>query len=348
MTRARSAATTGVPECPDVSVVMPVHNKAALAARCAGALLEAAAEAERRQVAVEVLFVDHCSTDGADVQLREEIVRAPVGVRARLIAHSGGTVSAVRNAGVRASRAPLLCFVDSDCLVPRSFLTDVVATGRETGADVFGCQYDPPADGHWSERVWDDLHNPRTDGFRAAMNGGDLIVRREALAAVGGWDERLSAGEDDALCLRLSEAGYRIFEVRRLAVVHLGNPKSISEFFRKQRWHGAGTLDSPALRWRRMALMIYAFMLLCAVAAAALLLLDVRPLARAAVAAALVLAVPTAAAALRCVLMRRWVSPVPAVALYCVYFAARSAAMLDAVRRRLAHRRHRAATPAAT
>ena len=109
---------------------MPVYNKADIVGRCARAMLEAAAHADGAGVPVEVIFVDHCSTDGADQRVRDEIARA--GGAARLLTHRGGTVSAVRNAGVRAASAPLLCFIDSDCLVHRSF--DARPRGRRAAA----------------------------------------------------------------------------------------------------------------------------------------------------------------------------------------------------------------------
>jgi cellulose synthase/poly-beta-1,6-N-acetylglucosamine synthase-like glycosyltransferase len=208
-----------------------------------------------------------------------------------------------------------------------------------------GCEYDIPERPHWSERVWYDLHVVREDGWRHYLNGGDLAIRRDAFEAIGGFAEHLAVGEDTEICARLRAAGHRIWESQRLRVVHLGNPKSVGAFFRKQAWHGISVLDDPSLRGMNKAtLMIYTFTGLCA--AALVLLVAPSPLgagARALLATGAVLAVPVAAVAYRAVETRRIVNPVLATLLYVVYFAARAKSLLAALLRP----RRRAPAPAA-
>jgi hypothetical protein len=142
-------------------------------------------------------------------------------------------------------------------------------------------------------------------------------------------------GEDTEICTRLRAVGHRIWESQRLRVVHLGNPKSVGAFFRKQAWHGVSVLDDPSLRGMNKAtLMIYAFTGLCAAALA--VLVAPSPLgagARALVAAACVLAVPLAAVAYRTLETRRLANPLLATLLYVVYFAARAKSLLAALLR---------------
>lgn len=63
--------------------------------------------------------------------------------------------------------------------------------------------------------------------------GGVFLARRQALQAIGGFDERFRAGEEPELCLRLREAGWRI---ERLADA--------------MGWHDAGLLHFGDW-WRR-------------------------------------------------------------------------------------------------
>ncbi len=67
----------------------------------------------------------------------------------------------------------------------------------------------------------DDTHDVE------ACSGAFLLIRREALDAVGGWDERYwFYAEDLDLCLRVSQAGWRIRYVGSRTAVHLKGASS--------------------------------------------------------------------------------------------------------------------------
>jgi hypothetical protein len=50
--------------------------------------------------------------------------------------------------------------------------------------------------------------------------GGDSLMRREALNAVGGFDGSLIAGEEPELCFRLRQNGWRIWRLDRNMTIH--------------------------------------------------------------------------------------------------------------------------------
>jgi GT2 family glycosyltransferase len=55
-----------------------------------------------------------------------------------------------------------------------------------------------------------------------ACSGAFLLVRREAFEAVGGWDERYwFYAEDLDLCLRVTQAGWRVRYVGTATAVHV-------------------------------------------------------------------------------------------------------------------------------
>lgn len=329
---------------PAISAVVPVYNKRDFVRAAADALVAAARDASAaRAGGAEVVFVDHHSTDGSYEIVRDLAAAHPDLVR--VVRHRGGTISQVRNVGTRAARGAVLCFVDSDVVVPPGHFGALAAVLAETGAEAAGCEYDIPADPHWSERVWYELHVVRSDGERHYLNGGNLAVRRAPLEAVGGWAEHLMVGEDTELCARLRAAGCRIWESQRLNVIHLGNPKSIPAFFRKQVWHGESVLADRTLWLRnRVTLMVFAWMASCALAALALVApLPLGPGARALLALLLPLGVPAFAVAYRYAETRRVTNPPAALLLYVVYFAARARAIVGALARP-----RRGATPAAT
>ena len=55
-------------------------------------------------------------------------------------------------------------------------------------------------------------------------------------------------GEDAEFGQRLNAAGYRIHAHPALRAIHLGNPKSVRQFFRRQVWHGIGMFGT--VEWR--------------------------------------------------------------------------------------------------
>ena|SRR5215211_2671479 len=315
---------------PAISVVIPVFNKREFVA----ASLESVAVAAERAGGVEIVVVDHCSTDGS-----YELARGYDG-RAIVQQKSGGTISAVRNFGARLARGQWLVFIDSDCVVPDHYFETLRSLAAGTDAAALGCEYDVPTSPHWSERVWYDLHVVRQDGDRHFINAGNFAVRREAFDAVAGFDERLVTGEDTDICARLRAEGYRIYESQRLRVVHLGNPKSSRAFFRKQVWHGLGGFSRVMLRRPNKATTMV-FGHVGALVFAALVLLGVGALpwvGRLAAALVLVIAVPALTVLYRYVETRRLVNPFGALWLYTLFYFARVRALATVLLRGLGHR----------
>jgi len=59
------------------------------------------------------------------------------------------------------------------------------------------------------------------------------VVKRQAFLAVHGFDESLIGTEDVELCLRLTHAGFKIYESHAVGAIHLGTDKNLVTFFRK-------------------------------------------------------------------------------------------------------------------
>ena len=64
--------------------------------------------------------------------------------------------------------------------------------------------------------------DPSTDHDVEACTGAFVMMRRDLLAAVGGWDERYRFyGEDVDLCIRVAERGFRVRYLGTAAATHL-------------------------------------------------------------------------------------------------------------------------------
>jgi len=153
--------------------------------------------------------------------------------------------AAARNAARRSITTPLVAFLDDDVTVPDD---------RWFAGLLW--HFDDPAVGLVAPRVTGEQDSPLDLGARAAriragtrvsyVPGAALVVRIEALDAVGWFDEGLRFGEDVDLVWRMDDAGWRCRFDPTVSVFHA--PRSTW----RARWRqhaGYGTSAAPlALR----------------------------------------------------------------------------------------------------
>ena len=205
--------------------------------------------------AAHVIVIDNASTDGSasSAALRRD------GVTVRINSQNVGFARAV-NQGLAATSHPLVMMLNPDCCLLagaaerleeelRSYPECAIAGPRilnEDGSVQGSARGDPTLlTGLFGRtglltRLFPDSrlaqHNVRTDAARVAsgesfavdwVSGACMMARREALTAVGGFDERYFLYWEDAdLCRRLRNKGYATRYVPSAAVVHDGGVSS--------------------------------------------------------------------------------------------------------------------------
>jgi glycosyltransferase involved in cell wall biosynthesis len=199
-------------------VVVPAYNDAPILRRALAAL----AAQSLAPTAYEVVVVDDGSTD----ETQDVIVAAAAG-RARIrgvrLDRNQGR-SAARNAGIRATPAPLIVFMDSDVLVRPDFLQRHLTIHREAGCPVVGRgpvvvisqPLVPP-------------RTPRISSSPAYLDTANASVPRAALIEAGLFDEgfRVYGWEDFDLGLRLQSRGIpRVFS-RDAVAFHVQPPPTL-------------------------------------------------------------------------------------------------------------------------
>jgi glycosyltransferase involved in cell wall biosynthesis len=304
---------------PEVSVVMPVFNSMRYLPRIVPALLSAG----RRHGNVEFIFVDNGSTDGSFEHLGN------LGANTRLLSLPGRSIGAVRNFGAKEARGRYISFIDADCEIEPFYFDAAIETLRSSGAFATGHVVDMPPSPGWIEAAWHNLHFRGDARYVAYINTANLFVDRTAFNRVNGFREELVTGEDAELGQRLNTGGFLMYANPAVRAMHLDNPKSVRQFFRRQVWHGIGMFGT--VRWNSidkptMALMLH----LGATIAGLIVVATMRwPLAdRLAMAAVLQLMVPGLTVGVRLFRARRVASVVPGVFLYWLYYWARAQALL--------------------
>ena len=113
---------------PEISVIIPVFNKARYVRDCLSSLMNS------RFLNMEIICVDDCSTDDSRAIIRNI---AGQDSRVRLICqeHNQGA-SVARNNGIRHASGEFLFFLDADDMVIESILNEMISVGKEQGCDI--------------------------------------------------------------------------------------------------------------------------------------------------------------------------------------------------------------------
>jgi len=181
--------------------------------------------------AFEVVVVDDGSADDTFAVLVHEWLDrrdAPARIAVRSPRPLGP--GAARNLGVRHARAPVLAFLDDDCVPEPDWLANLIAplASAEVGAvgGAEGVLADQPP---LARAAHFALTSPLTTlrvrggagprGARYRPRGFSMAVRRADFDGVGGFPAR-AHGEDLELAVRLERAGHRLVHEPRARVRH--------------------------------------------------------------------------------------------------------------------------------
>jgi glycosyltransferase involved in cell wall biosynthesis len=197
-------AAAGEGHSPEISVVVPSHDRPLRLRWLLNALEEQTLGRDRFEV-----IVAHDST-GPET---EELLRGHPLTRDGVLRHvtfepSTGSANKLRNAGWRAARAPVIAFTDDDCRPPEDWLENALAAATaNAGAIVQGETRGDPLE--YANR---SAPYPRSQLVLPPQPWAqmcNILYPRELLERVGGLleDPPLLAGEDTELAVRAQDAG---------------------------------------------------------------------------------------------------------------------------------------------
>jgi glycosyltransferase involved in cell wall biosynthesis len=199
-----------------LSIVIPAKNEEAYLGTCLEYIM---AELARSHCAVEVIVVNNASSDRT-----RAVAQAFPSVRVIDEARNG--LPRVRQTGYEISRGDLIANVDADTLMPEGWIARVFREFRLdpklvalSGSYVY---HDLSIFTNWCVYVFygfgkllSFLIGVVTERKGAMLQGGNFIVRRDAMEKVGGFDLQYDFyGEDTAMGRRMSQQGKVKFTFR--------------------------------------------------------------------------------------------------------------------------------------
>jgi glycosyltransferase involved in cell wall biosynthesis len=203
----------------DVSVVVCTRNRSAALAGACDAMLGVDYDPARW----EMLIVDNSSTDDTAEVARSVAESHPSRVRVMVEEEIG--LSAARNAGIAATEAAIVAFIDDDAFPEHGWLAAIVEGFRRPDVMCVGGPVEPLIEGElpsWFRgrflpylTVWDLGDEVIELKYNEYPRGANIAFRRLGLELVGGFSVHLGrkgtsllSCEEIELCLRLERTGF--------------------------------------------------------------------------------------------------------------------------------------------
>ena len=213
------------------SIIIPAKNEENNIRLCLAALMKLKLESFQ----FEVLVVDNGSSDATISVVAEYGFKSYV--------KPSLSLSGLRNFGASVAAGNVLVFLDADCIPDVDWLKNATLALVDAEVGCTGSTPVAPANGTWVERIWSSFRTRRTNKcYTSWINSSNFIVRKELFVRVGGFNEKVKTCEDVDIGMRISKISKLLFDPS-VKVVHLGEPKTLKDFFMKEVWRGKGTIS---------------------------------------------------------------------------------------------------------
>ena len=234
---------------PAISVILPVLNEEPHLAESVMAIL-----AQDYTGIFEVILALGPSRDRTNKVAEEMAARDS---RVKLVANPSGKTAAGLNLAIAASMSPVIVRVDGHAKIPNNYLSLAIAILQETGAVNVGGVMAAEGVTKFEIAVSRAMRSALGVGASRFHTGGkagevDTVYlgafRREAINAIGGFDERYTRAQDWELNHRLRKNGGKIYFDPRLQVTYRPRPnlrKLAKQYFQYGRWRRVVSRSHP-------------------------------------------------------------------------------------------------------
>ena len=234
---------------PAISVILPVLNEEPHLAESVSAILS-----QDYVGPLEIILALGPSSDQTNV-IAESLAQRDS--RIKLVMNPTGKTAAGLNLAIAASNSPVIIRVDGHAKIPSNYLSLAVSILRESGAVNVGGVMAAEGVTKFEVAVARAMRSPLGVGSSRFHTGGkagevDTVYlgafRREAINAVGGFDERYTRAQDWELNHRLRKNGGKIYFDPRLQVTYRPRPnlrKLTKQYFQYGRWRRVVSRSHP-------------------------------------------------------------------------------------------------------
>ncbi len=229
----------GSPE-PEISVILPVLNEAKYLEEAVDAILD-----QDFDGLLEIILTVGPSHDDTE-RIAKELAQKDA--RVVVVANPTGRTAAGLNLAVAATRYSIIVRVDGHSKIPNNYLSLAYEILKQTGAVNVGGIMAAEGQSIFENSVARAMRSPLGVGASRFHTGGgpgaaDTVYlgafRKQALVAIGGFDERFTRAQDWELNFRLRAAGGVVYFDPRLVVTYRprGSVKALAkQYFEYGRW----------------------------------------------------------------------------------------------------------------
>ena len=226
-----------------VSVILPVLNEEDYLVHAVEAILQ-----QKFTGQIEVLLAIGPSIDRT-MQIAEKLAKNDS--RVRIIENPSGRTAAGLNLAIKNSKYPVIVRVDGHSNIPENYIELAVQLLEKTGAVNVGGLMSAEGRTPFERAVAGAMRSPLGVGAAKFHTGGEAgevdtvylgVFKRDALLAVGGFDEHFTRAQDWELNYRLRKNGGKIYFDPRLTVTY--RPRRSFKALAKQYFEYG--------RWRRV------------------------------------------------------------------------------------------------
>jgi glycosyltransferase involved in cell wall biosynthesis len=243
---------------PSVSVILPVLNEER---HLESAVLSILSQDYRGTF--EVILAIGPSRDQTQ-EIAEKLVASDS--RVVIVQNPTGRTAAGLNLALNKSNNPVVVRVDGHAQLPQNYISLVVEILNETGAVNVGGVMAAVGKSRFERAVAGAMRSPLGVGASRFHTGGvagevDTVYlgafRRDALLAIGGFDERFTRAQDWELNFRLRENGGMVYFDPRLQVIYRPRPNLralAKQYFEYGKWRRVVSRRHPGtINYRYLA-----------------------------------------------------------------------------------------------
>jgi succinoglycan biosynthesis protein ExoA len=199
---------------PIVSVVLATLNEGGYIRKCMTSLLEQ----ETPDFDLEILAVDGLSTDGTREYLERVAAADP---RVKVLVNEKKRTPFAFNLGLREAKGEYVCIFGAHAVYQKDYISVCLKALIAKGAGGSGGRVlmEAAGDGLQARLVAETMAHPfgsSRKSFRTQSEGfvdsiGYMVIRKEALIAVGGYSEGLLRNQDNDTNQKLRASGYQLY-----------------------------------------------------------------------------------------------------------------------------------------